>query len=100
MKVYLAGPMRGYEAANRPAFRAAATVLRLLGHEVFDPSDEPPGISLREALAKDLKWLCENAETVVLLPNWHHSLGVLAEVAVAKALGIPAKELREMGVSL
>jgi len=81
MKLYLAGPMRGYPEFNHPAFHAAAAELRASGHAVFNPAEhaeslginttgmtgdpsheELAGYSLRELIAADLAWICANAE--------------------------------------
>ncbi len=111
MRIYLAGPMRGYENFNFPAFHIAASYLRSLGHEVFSPAERDTehygadisqgnktgseeeakknyGFNLREALAADLKYICEEAEAIALLPGWTDSKGVAAEKATAEALGL------------
>lgn len=112
MKIYLAGPMRGYPEFNAPAFRAGTQALRELGHEVFSPVEhdqacgfdwtgtsgnlaraEQGGFSLRDSLGADLAWICAHAEIVVLLPGSEKSLGATAEAATARALGLPVKEL-------
>lgn len=114
MKVYLAGPMRNYPDFNFPAFDDAATKLRLAGFEVFNPCDrdrrahgpdvnksatgdlaDVPKFKLREALGEDLAWICAEAEAVVVLPGWEQSKGASAEVATAKALGLPVYTLAE-----
>lgn len=109
MKIYLAGPMTGIPYFNFPAFNDAASMLRDQGHEVFNPAEADnarhgtdisrdnfkgdPGIaiakygfSLREALAEDFAYLCEEAEAIALLPGWEASSGARAEWAVANAL--------------
>lgn len=106
VRVYLAGPMRGYPKSNFPAFFDAAERLREQGHEVFCPAEwdvrehgftrdgqAPEGWSLREGLADDLWYLCYEAELVALLPGWERSRGAAAEVAAAQALDIPVKTL-------
>ena len=108
MKIYVAGPMRGYAQFNFPAFESATRDLRALGHEVFSPAERDRGIGfhpdqmagteeemasagfdLREALGTDLAWICAEADAVVLLPGWSTSLGARAERFTARALGLP-----------
>lgn len=110
MKLYLAGPMRGYPDFNFAAFDKAALELRAAGYNVFNPAERDrsaygpgfnkspkgdlqdlasSGFSLRDALDADLAWICQHAEGVALLPGWGDSLGAQAEVRVAMALGIP-----------
>ena len=78
MKLYLAGPMRGYPQFNFPAFHAYAKMLREQGHTVFSPAEKDierhgtdisadnatgdeslaakqHGFNLRVALAEDLE---------------------------------------------
>jgi hypothetical protein len=111
MKIYLAGPMRGYAHFNFPAFHAAAAKLRAAGHEVFSPAEKDidhhgedisagnldgceikaaadHGFSLRRALGDDLAWICAHAEAIALLPGWGASKGANAERAAAIALGL------------
>lgn len=108
MILYLAGPMRNYPSFNFPAFDKAAATARSLGHEVFSPAERDRteagfdgegylgnedlaglGFSLREALAEDLGFIALEAEGVLVLPAWYNSAGATAEVATAKALGLP-----------
>jgi hypothetical protein len=110
MKIYLAGPMRGYPHFNAPAFAAAAGRIRRLGHECFSPAEQSIklfGESVRTNAAGDegkmggdertvartvfhldLSYICLYAEAVALLPNWQESRGARAEKAVAEALGL------------
>jgi len=111
MKIYLAGPMRGYKGYNFPAFDEAARKLRAQGHEVFNPADRdrqahpdldwnvmtgdmatdfPAGspFSLRAALGDDTAWICREAEAIALLPGWDKSKGAYAENALGVALGL------------
>lgn len=106
MKLYLAGPMRGYPEFNVRAFRAWAAKLRVEGHEVFSPAESTEsiygaaiyegsigdegvlGIDSRVVFGADLAWLCAEAEGVALMPGWEGSKGARAEHAAAIALGL------------
>lgn len=114
MKLYLAGPMRGIPEFNYPAFRAGTARLRSMGHEVFSPVEHDEkthgadisnpagdaaqatkehGFNICEALHADLKFICLEADAVVLLPGWENSKGANAERATALALGKPVLTL-------
>ena len=88
MKIYIAGPMRGYEDLNRPAFLKAQETLEAMGHEVFNPGNNPRE-TLRLCMEIDLAWICRHADGMVMLLDWGMSSGVAAELATAKALDIP-----------
>lgn len=110
MRVYLAGPMRGYANFNFPAFDFAAAKLRAQGFDVFSPAERDreregddfaarntegdikkataQGFSLRAALGDDTAWISANADAVALLPGWEASPGANAEKALAVALGL------------
>ena len=107
--VYIAGPMTGLPNFNRPAFDAAAKVLRTAGWEVINPVDmdiETYGSRLFDtndtgdiAQAKfdygfDLedcritnKEMVDMCDLVALLPEYHNSSGARAEVEHACATG-------------
>ena len=99
MRVYLAGPMRGYPAFNFPAFAEAATRLRAAGHEVwspaendveadgFDPTKDAPR-SMAHYMGRDLPAVCAS-EAVAVLAGWRKSQGARLEVHVAVSCGIP-----------
>lgn len=110
MKLYLAGPMRGYAEFNFPAFHAAAAKLRAQGHFVFSPAEndiskngdfskdyktgdekaleQSTGWTLRKALEDDTRWICREGEGIALLPGWEKSKGACAEHALSVALGL------------
>jgi nucleoside 2-deoxyribosyltransferase len=105
MKIYVAGPMSGYDDFNFPAFDAASAKLRAEGHEVFSPADEDRRIygsmenikakaNYRDCLRVDLNWILDHAEAIALLPGWEYSKGANAERALAIALGIEIMELK------
>ena len=111
MRIYIAGPMRGYPEFNFPAFRDMTSWLRSKGHEVFSPAERDNqthraefergndkdseaeaaaqhGFSLREALADDMQWIALHADAIYMLVGWEQSKGARAEHALAQALGL------------
>ena len=111
MKIYLAGPMRGYPEFNFDEFFRVAAELAIQGHEVFNPAHRDNakhgvdisignetgsiakaqaehGFDMREALAADCKWICEEAEAIFILEGWQESAGAMAERAIGIALGL------------
>jgi S-adenosylhomocysteine hydrolase len=111
MKIYLAGPMRGYDQYNFSAFDNAAALLRAEGHKVFNPAErdrktygndiqfvskkqaQKRGLNIRKVLAGDLAWICKHAECVALLPGWKHSRGANAERMTGLAIGAAIRYL-------
>src|SRR3990167_8164280 len=109
LRLYLAGPMRGYKDFNFPAFDKAAAKLRKKKWIVFNPADkdreqygkkinksatgdlleaEAKGFSIRNALYEDTKFICLEADAIAMLPGWEASNGACAEHALAKALSL------------
>lgn len=100
--IYLAGPMKGIEGHNYPAFHRAAGILRAFGHHVFNPAEYPhfgprEAFPLRPAFAAYTNFICLTADAIVLLPGWKKSVGANAERALARAVGIDVFEWRETG---
>ncbi len=115
MKLYLAGPMRGYPEFNFPAFHEAAAKLRAAGYFVFSPAENDiqkygegiqntmtgdeleaetsVGFSLRKALLDDMTFICKHADGIALLPGWEQSKGATAERALSIALGLKVAEV-------
>lgn len=110
-KVYLAGPMESVGGnMNEPLFDFVTKQLRAKGctvmnpaeltRELIGPIDKLLAMSKDERrktrkglLAKELKWIIDNADRVVMLPGWEKSPGATAERATALALNIPVHEL-------
>lgn len=108
MKIYLAGPMRGYPEHNFPAFHAWAKQLRDEGYEVFSPAEKGEEARLkknpdlqndldfrREVFLMDTTYICKHADAVALMPGWEKSPGANAERALAMAIGIPVYYLQQ-----
>ena len=90
MRLHLSGPMTGIEHLNRPAFMDVASILRSMGHEPWNPHEEVhPDTEYRLALARNLSWICEEAQGQVLLPGWSDSRGSFTEAHAAQACGLP-----------
>lgn len=102
MKLYVAGPMRGYEQYNFPAFHEAARQLREAGYEVvspaemdlalgFDPNStaEFTDADYAAAMRRDIETLL-TVDGVALLHGWRKSKGANVEHDVARALGLDA----------
>ena len=100
MRIYLAGPMRGYELYNFPEFDRVAKEFRDLGHDVFSPADMDRELGFDEtktieeqevefdliyAMGRNFAAIRE-CDQMVLLDNWHESSGACAEYHYAKAL--------------
>ncbi len=111
LNVYVAGPMESVGGnMNEPLFDYVTKQLRAGGCTVMNPAEltrELIGpisklLAMSKAerketrkglLAKELKWIIDNADRVVLLPGWEKSPGATAERATALAMGIPVHEL-------
>ncbi len=120
MRIYIAGPMRGIENFNYPAFDLAETALQKLGHVCFNPArndrekhgvaeetsatgdesflKEKYNLTIRDFLHDDLVWICKEADAIALLPGWRNSKGANAEYATAIAIGIEIFYLDSRGV--
>lgn len=103
---YIAGPMRGIPEFNFPAFFDAAERLDRPGW-VYNPAERHSDggfdcrgltgnedlvaldFDVRVALAEGLTWIARRADSVCVLAGWERSLGAKAEVAAARAVGIP-----------
>ena len=99
-RVYLAGPMSGYDDFNFHAFDLAAEELREKGYHVFSPAENdflrygddflqhPHRYDSRKTMADDTRWICEYADAIALMPGWEKSKGVKVEKALAEFLNL------------
>lgn len=104
---YLAGPMRGYDLYNFPAFHEAARRLRRGGWKITSPAehdnevgfDETGGLEnfdLKAAIFWDLTVVAET-DAVIVLPGYRKSSGVRVEKALADFLNHPVYEYKPDG---
>lgn len=84
-KIYIAGPMTGYENFNRSAFNAKADDLRINGCTPLNPATLPDGLT--QAQYMDICFaMIRAANGIHLLKGWGKSKGALAELAYAVKL--------------
>ena len=90
MKIYLSGPITGYDIEERRrTFRLACENLKKEGHEAVNPFDN--GLAdtqdYKEHMREDLKLLL-SCERIAFLPGWKYSNGCQVERKVAMECGI------------
>ena len=108
MKIYLAGPMTGYDNFNFPEFDKISAKLRAHGYDVVSPAelDSPefraavmaPGITGYEkgltglwgdCLARDVKLIADSGiEGIILMWTWEKSRGARLEAFVGVLCGL------------
>lgn len=96
-RIYLSGPMTGYNDLNFPAFHAEAARLRALGYEVVNPAElnQDPNATWHQCMRTDLKALLD-CDTLALLNGWPQSAGAHLEMHMAHRVGMDiviAKEI-------
>lgn len=89
MRIYLAGPITGYDLWERKEYFAAKTEeLEDKGYEVVNPFDcHPLGVPWEEAMRADIRELA-TCEGIYLTPGWEKSSGVRLELNIAMTLGM------------
>ena len=101
MKIYIAGPMRGYPNDNHAAFDAAEETLRAAGHSPVSPAYlaralgkgpdtdyESSTAYMKQVMIIDAVVIC-NCDAIAVLPGWEKSRGATMEVALAQSIGLP-----------
>lgn len=102
MKLYISGPMSGYDDDNEPAFRAAAASLQANGYDSIVPHDldkDFPTSTWGEALGRDVRILADDTtiDGIVLLEGWEQSDGARVEVLTALLRKKFISELNALG---
>lgn len=96
MNIYLSGPMTGLPNLNHAAFNLVTAELREAGFRVYNPAEAWPlerKFDKREGFAEYFGFICREGDAIVLLPDWHQSLGAKAEYMAALNVGIPVIEV-------
>lgn len=91
-KIYIAGPMTGYEDFNHPAFFRAEEALMELGYEVVNPARVTPDQSTpwAECMKRAIPALIE-CNAIWMMPGWRLSRGARLEFQIAIDLGMSLK---------
>ena len=90
MKIYLAGPMRGYPDHNYPLFNEVAAKWRALGFDVVNPAENfggdqslPWAMYMRQDIAQ-----LATCDAIALLPGYRSSEGARRELLIAQTIGL------------
>lgn len=90
-RVYVSGPMTGYQNYNFEAFNDMADVLRHNGYDVKNPAENfngEHGHPREDYMRLDIENVLAS-DAVILLDGWEKSVGARTEVMVAHQLGLP-----------
>ena len=93
LRIYVAGPMTGLPELNFPAFHAATATLRAQGHEVVNPAEINPDVTMawHACMRRDIAELV-TCDAIHLLNGWQHSKGATLEHHIAERLGLVISE--------
>lgn len=92
-RVYVSGPMTGFDDYNYPAFHAAAAALREMGYAVCNPAETDNALATIDPNNRYTTFLRFDAERVleadflVALPQWERSRGAQWEILTAIRIG-------------
>lgn len=113
--VYIAGPMRGIESYNFPAFDDARDRFKAASWKVISPADIDRAHDIHEdsvleftpatarvfaqrdahAIISQMK--AEDGDALALLPGWEDSTGATAELFLARWVGLKVLDARTLG---
>ncbi|MGL5281915.1 MAG: DUF4406 domain-containing protein [Plesiomonas shigelloides] len=86
MKIYIAGPMTGYENFNRDEFNKVADLIKARGDVPLNPAILPDGLTQGEYMAICLQ-MVHISDGVYMLKDWLKSEGARIEHDLAKKSG-------------
>lgn len=97
--IYIAGPMRGYDEYNSPAFYEMEKLLRDMGYLVLNPAILPKDLPSETYMPICLAMLRE-CDAVIMLDGYLNSEGAMIEYCYAIQCGKPVatsiSELKEI----
>lgn len=91
MRIYLSGPISGYNLNERRSeFEAVASAIMTHGHTVFNPmcNGLPSDATTHQHMHRDLRALL-NCDAIFMMAGWLHSKGCKLEFDVATSIGLP-----------
>lgn len=94
-RIYISGPISNMLDLNKPAFAAAADLIRSFGHDPVNPHDIVPKKrtpAWSDHMRADIKALMD-CDVLIHLPTWSNSKGARVEWQIAFALGMPCISL-------
>ena len=107
MRVYVSGPITGYENGNREAFVERVRLLTEAGYEAVNPHDcspDHPGECTGRSIDRPHRYGCYlrgdlrvllDCDAITFLPGWEASPGVRVERTVALGIGLHVVSLVE-----
>lgn len=95
-RLYVAGPMSGYQESNYPAFNEASRLLGEVGFETVNPATAVVGNEAHyvDFIREDLRMMLD-CHGVAVLDSWWESTGARNEVNVAGILKMPVRPVGE-----
>lgn len=91
-KIFISGPMTGYEQHNYPLFEKVEDMLTIAGYKCvnpakigmkYDPEKVDQNKKLYKAMEKEIQEAEKTCNTILLLPGWEKSVGVRLELQTA-----------------
>lgn len=86
MKIYLSGPMTGFDKFNYPLFDRIAKELREAGYDIINPSENRAAEDWQTSMIGSLRLLL-HCRGIYMMQGWTDSKGASLEHEVAKELG-------------
>ena len=91
MKIYISGPMTGYDDFNRKEFNKAALQIDIKGDTPINPAILPDSLTQAEYMDICLAML-RAADAIYMLNGFEESKGAMCELAYAEKLGLKVME--------